>query len=134
MIVQQKFMTPPPQDEQQEMQQKMMKYMMVFFGILFYKVASGLCIYFISSSLWGLAERRFLPKKKLALQAPVQAPATSKPIPPPPKGRGLKGKGPTPGRPGPGKPGQGKKEVKSNGTLQKVKDWWAEVLKQAKKK
>jgi YidC/Oxa1 family membrane protein insertase len=132
MIVQQKLMTPPPQDEQQEMQQKMMKYMSVFFGILFYKVASGLCIYFISSSLWGLAERRFLPKKKPALQTAGQAPLAAKPLPPPLKGRGPKGRGPSPGKPGSGKPGQ--KEVKTNGTVQKVKDWWAEVLKQAKKK
>jgi YidC/Oxa1 family membrane protein insertase len=29
---------------------------------MFFKVASGLCIYFIVSSLWGLVERRFLPK------------------------------------------------------------------------
>ncbi len=41
-----------------------MKYMMVFMGILFYKVASGLCVYFIVSSLWGLAERQVLPKPK----------------------------------------------------------------------
>jgi YidC/Oxa1 family membrane protein insertase len=61
-IVQQKMFMPPPTDEQAAMTQKMMKYMMVFMGVLFYKVASGLCIYFIASSLWGLAERRFLPK------------------------------------------------------------------------
>ena len=64
MIVQQKMMTPPPTDEQQAMQQKMMKYMMVFFGLMFYKVAAGLCLYFIASSLWGFAERKLLPKKK----------------------------------------------------------------------
>src|SRR6185369_11438376 len=40
-------------------------YMMIFFGLLFYKVAAGLCIYFIASSLWGFAERKWLPKKKL---------------------------------------------------------------------
>jgi YidC/Oxa1 family membrane protein insertase len=43
-----------------------MQYMMIFMGLLFFKVASGLCIYFIASSLWGLAERRFLPKAKPA--------------------------------------------------------------------
>jgi YidC/Oxa1 family membrane protein insertase len=64
MILQQKYTMPPPTDEQQEMQQKMMKYMMIFFGLMFYKVAAGLCIYFISSSVWGFAERRLLPKKK----------------------------------------------------------------------
>ncbi len=62
MMMQQKMMTPPPTDEQQEMQQKMMKYMMIFFGLMFYKVAAGLCVYFIASSLWGFAERKLLPK------------------------------------------------------------------------
>jgi YidC/Oxa1 family membrane protein insertase len=64
MIAQQKMMTPPPADEQQAMQQKMMKYMMIFFGLMFYKVAAGLCIYFIASSVWGFCERKLLPKKK----------------------------------------------------------------------
>jgi YidC/Oxa1 family membrane protein insertase len=62
MIVQMKMFTPPPADEQAAMQQKVMKYMMAFMGLMFYKVASGLCIYFIVQSLWGLVERRFLPK------------------------------------------------------------------------
>ncbi len=65
MIAQQKMMTPPPADEQQAMQQKMMKYMMIFFGLMFYKVAAGLCLYFIASSAWGFCERKLLPKKKV---------------------------------------------------------------------
>src|SRR5258708_15656018 len=64
MIFQQKMTMPPAADEQAAMQQKMMKYMMVFFGLMFYKVAAGLCLYFIASSLWGFAERKLLPKKK----------------------------------------------------------------------
>lgn len=121
LMVQQKYMTPPPQDEQQEMTQKMMKWMMILMAILFYKVASGLCLYFIASSAWGLIERRFLPKKPTAA-APGAAPtfASGKPIPSVVKGKQK------------GKPG--KKEDKPDGTLQKVKDWWAEVLKQARKK
>lgn len=59
---QQKKFMPPPADEQAAMQQKIMQYMMIFMGLMFFKVASGLCIYFIASSLWGLGERRFLPK------------------------------------------------------------------------
>lgn len=59
---QQKKLMPPPTDEQQAMQQKVMQWMMIFMGILFYKVASGLCIYFMASSLWSIAERQFLPK------------------------------------------------------------------------
>jgi YidC/Oxa1 family membrane protein insertase len=66
MIMQQQLLMPPPTDEQQAMQQKMMKYMMIFFGFMFYKVAAGLCIYFIASSLWGFAERKLLPKKQVA--------------------------------------------------------------------
>ena len=61
-ILQQKLFTPPATDDQTRMQQKMMKYMMVFMGVLFFKVASGLCLYFIISSLWGIAERKLLPK------------------------------------------------------------------------
>ena len=67
MIVQQKMITPPPADEQQAMQQKMMKYMMIFFGLMFYKMPAGLCLYFIATSVWGVCERKLLPKKKTAL-------------------------------------------------------------------
>jgi YidC/Oxa1 family membrane protein insertase len=66
---QQTLFTPPPANEQAEMQQKMMKYMMVFMGFMFYKVASGLCLYFIASTLWGMAERKLLPKSKTATAA-----------------------------------------------------------------
>ena len=69
MLVQQKWTMPPPTDDQQAQQQKMMKYMMVFMGLMFYKVASGLCIYFIASSMWGFAERQLLPKKKPGARA-----------------------------------------------------------------
>ena len=65
-IWQQKSFMPPPADEQAAMQQKMMHYMSVFFGLMFYKVASGLCIYFIASSIWGICERKLLPKAKPA--------------------------------------------------------------------
>ena len=71
MFVQQKLFTPPPTDEQQRMQQSMFKYMMIFMGFIFYKVAAGLCIYFITSSLWGLAERKLLPKPKPVTEVPV---------------------------------------------------------------
>ena len=69
-IAQQKMFMPPPTDEQSAMQQKVMKYMMIFMGLLFFKVASGLCIYFIASSLWGLGERQFLPKVAPAAPTP----------------------------------------------------------------
>ncbi len=62
MLIQQKKMMPPSDDPQVQAQQRMMKFMMILFGLFFYKVAAGLCIYFIASTLWGLAERRFMPK------------------------------------------------------------------------
>jgi YidC/Oxa1 family membrane protein insertase len=56
-------MMPPPTDEQTRLQRKMMQYMMIVMGFLFFKIPSGLCIYFIVSTTWGLLERRFIPKK-----------------------------------------------------------------------
>jgi YidC/Oxa1 family membrane protein insertase len=69
-LLQQKMFTPPPTDEQSAMQMKMMKYMTVFMGVLFYKVPAGLCVYFITSSLWGIAERKLIPKPKPRTDAP----------------------------------------------------------------
>ncbi len=65
MLVQQKMFMPPATDDQSRMAQKMMKFMMLFFGFIFFKVASGLCIYFIASSIWGIIERKALPKPEL---------------------------------------------------------------------
>lgn len=53
---------PPPADEQAAAQQKAVPWMTIFIGLLFFKVSSGLRIYFIVSSLWGIGERVFLPK------------------------------------------------------------------------
>jgi len=74
-IVQQKLFAPPATDDQQKMQQQMMTFMMLFIGVMFFKVASGLCIYFIASSLWGVAERKLLPK----VQKPAEDQATYTP-------------------------------------------------------
>ena len=63
-LIQQKMFTPPATDEQTRMQQQMMMYMTVFMGVMFYKVPAGLCLYFITSSLWGICERKLLPKPK----------------------------------------------------------------------
>jgi YidC/Oxa1 family membrane protein insertase len=62
MLIQTKLFSPPPTTPEAEMQQKMMKYMMVFMAFMFYKVPSGLGIYFITSSLWQIGERLLLPK------------------------------------------------------------------------
>jgi YidC/Oxa1 family membrane protein insertase len=71
-IWQQKMFMPPPTDEQAAMQQKVMQYMMIFMGVMFFKVASGLCLYFIASSLWGIAERKLLPRTTLATAGAAQ--------------------------------------------------------------
>jgi YidC/Oxa1 family membrane protein insertase len=63
-VAQQKMFMPPPANEEQAMQQKVMNFMMIFMGVMFYKVPAGLCVYFIASSLWGMAERKLLPKAK----------------------------------------------------------------------
>ncbi|MEZ6092757.1 MAG: YidC/Oxa1 family insertase periplasmic-domain containing protein [Pirellulaceae bacterium] len=65
-LVQQKLFTPPPTDEQQAIAQKMMSFMMIFMGVMFFKVPAGLCIYFITSSFWGIMERKLLPKPQLS--------------------------------------------------------------------
>lgn len=67
-LLQQKMFMPPPADEQQEMMQKVMKFMMLFMSFMFFKVAAGLCLYFIASSLWGMAERKMVPKPNVNIQ------------------------------------------------------------------
>ena len=91
-----------------------------------YKVPAGLCIYFIVSSLWGLTERKMLPKAKLVTAPgsavpPAEPRETSqkKPVPPTKAGPRSKSRG---------------KDAQSNGTFGKLKEMWAEILKQAKKK
>ena len=65
MLIQQKMFMPPkadPPDPQMEMQQKMMTYMMVMFACFFWRLPSGLCVYYICSTLWGICERKLLPR------------------------------------------------------------------------
>ena len=61
-LISQKMFMPEATNDQAALQQKMMKYMTLFMGRIFYKVAAGLCLYFIVSSLWGIVERKLLPK------------------------------------------------------------------------
>jgi len=56
------------------MQQQMMKYMMIFMGLIFFKMPSGLCVYFIASTLWGLAERKLIPKYEFKLDESTSDP------------------------------------------------------------
>lgn len=70
IFIQQKLTMPPPTDEQQEMQQKMMKIMILVMAVFFYKVAAGLCLYFICSTTWALLERKLIPKPQPVLPSP----------------------------------------------------------------
>ena len=72
-LVNQKFLTPPATDEQTRMQQQVMKFMTIFIGVMFFKVASGLCIYFVASSCWSLAEHKLLRKGRFAANAGAAA-------------------------------------------------------------
>lgn len=74
-IAQMKLFQPPAQTEEQRLQYKMMSVMPVVMGVLFYSVPAGLCLYFIASSLWGMAERKILDFGKPPEQ---QQPATEK--------------------------------------------------------
>lgn len=73
-LVQQKVLMPKATDEQMQMTQNMMQIMTIFMGVLFFKVPSGLCIYFITSSIWSLIERslvkRFIPPANIAAEPP----------------------------------------------------------------
>jgi YidC/Oxa1 family membrane protein insertase len=72
MLFQTKLFSPPATSPETEAQQKMMKYMMVFMGVMFYKVPSGLGLYFITSSLWAIGERLLLPKVTHARPSAVE--------------------------------------------------------------
>jgi YidC/Oxa1 family membrane protein insertase len=143
MIAQQKMLTPPPADEQQAMQQKMMKYMMVFFGLMFYKVAAGLCLYFIASSVWGFCERKMLPKAKPVVgdvstesyfQKLLRRTQGEQGPPAPASISTANG-----GRRGRNKRRQGQSAVAEDTSLfgrwrKRMREWWVAVLKEAEKK
>lgn len=128
MVFQQKMFTPPPTDEQQEAQQKMMTYMMVFMGFMFYKVAAGLCIYFIASSIWGLAERKLLPKTKPGKQPLLASANGGEILKNDTNGKFIKNSRREVGS---------KSQIKTSGEksfLDRWRDWFEDILKQAEKK
>jgi YidC/Oxa1 family membrane protein insertase len=87
MAVNQKLTMPPPTDDMQKQQYKIMQWMMVLMGLFFYKVAAGLCVYFLCSSVWSLVERKLLPKPKVA-PMPDVLPGPTAAAPPSPSGGG----------------------------------------------
>ncbi|WP_406697564.1 YidC/Oxa1 family insertase periplasmic-domain containing protein [Singulisphaera sp. Ch08] len=120
MLVQTKLFAPPATTPEAEMQQKMMKYMMIFMAFMFYKVPSGLGIYFITSSLWQISERLLLPKVTHTKPETGQ-PGDDKNLPP---GKGGPGGGGGGGRGGNGGP------VKPPGKLAQL---WDKVMTEASK-
>ncbi|MBI4576397.1 MAG: membrane protein insertase YidC [Planctomycetes bacterium] len=70
-LIQQALM-PKATDERMQQQQKMMKFMFVIFGFLFYSMPSGLVLYFLTSSLVGIAEQQWI-RRRLGSVAPVPA-------------------------------------------------------------
>ena len=82
-LVQQKLLMPKPTDEQQAITQKMMMYMTMFMAVMFFRVPAGLCIYFISSSLWSVVERQLVKRTTptTAQPAGVTADVSSSPLP-----------------------------------------------------
>ncbi|MBX3420334.1 MAG: YidC/Oxa1 family insertase periplasmic-domain containing protein [Pirellulaceae bacterium] len=85
-LVQQKMLMPKATDPQTQMTQTMMKFMTIFMGVIFFKVPAGLCVYFITSSIWSLVERQIV---KRTLPPPnTAATADSAAAEPPLKPRG----------------------------------------------
>jgi YidC/Oxa1 family membrane protein insertase len=126
MLAQQKLLAPPPTNEEQEMQQKTMQIMMGVMALFFYKVAAGLCLYFIASSLWGVCERKLLPKKNLATAGAAAAPiaVTANPT-----------KGTLSARDRKKAERREKAEKAEEPTLSnRLKKWWKDLLDSASKK
>jgi YidC/Oxa1 family membrane protein insertase len=87
--VHQRLFTPPATDEQMQQTQNIMKYATLFIGLLFFKVPAGLCLYFITSSLWSIVERKLMPKTtKPATPGDEKTGATKSYAPPTPSGNG----------------------------------------------
>lgn len=121
MAVQQKYMAPPPQNEEQEMQQKTMQIMMIVMGVFFYKVAAGLCLYFIASSLWGVLERQLLPKKKVNDLAPATAEETANNSKPAMRSKNRRRD-------------REQKKTEPETPMERLKAWWQNILDSAEKK
>jgi len=85
-IIQQFYITPPPKtdDPSQEQMRKMMMFMPLMFSVMFYRMPSGLILYFAAQSVFGMLESWYI-KKYLVKNDPFEpvggAPATGKPPP-----------------------------------------------------
>ncbi|MBC8114990.1 MAG: membrane protein insertase YidC [Candidatus Saccharimonas sp.] len=93
MYVHQKLTMPAPTNEEQAAQQKMMSFMMIMMAAMFYRVPSGLCLYFIATNIWSMTERWLLERK-------AKADAQNSP-PAPPSSPSGPGNPPQPKKPSP---------------------------------
>jgi YidC/Oxa1 family membrane protein insertase len=119
MLVQTKLFSPPPTTPEAEQQQKMMKFMMIFMAFMFYKVPSGLGIYFITSSLWQIGERLLLPKGDGLVAKPAgETPGAELPEP-----RAARNAAPA---------GRGGNTAKAQPAARR--GWWAQVRAQAQER
>ena len=127
MLFQTKLFAPPATTPEAEQQQKIMKFMMIFMGVMFYKVPSGLGIYFITSSLWAIGERLILPKVAPATPQEMAGKAASSEKSSFWPGRGSQN----------GDRGGGKNDVDSNGEKSKppgaLAQFWSRILEEARK-
>ena len=86
MYIHQKLTMPPPTNEEQASQQKMMSFMMIMMAAMFYRVPSGLCLYFIATNIWSMTERSLLERKaKAEALNPPPTPPSGPSNPPQPK-------------------------------------------------
>jgi YidC/Oxa1 family membrane protein insertase len=127
MLFQTKLFAPPATTPEAEQQQKIMKFMMIFMGVMFYKVPSGLGIYFITSSLWAIGERLLLPKVAPATPQEMAGKAASSEKTSLWAGRASQN----------GDRGGGKNGADSNGEKAKppgaLAQFWSRVLEEARK-
>lgn len=67
-----------PLPDQMAQQQKIMNFMMIFMGLIFYNMPSGLCLYILCSSLLGMGEQLYIRKhikdKDAVMEAKAGAP------------------------------------------------------------
>ena len=131
-VIQQKLFMPPksdPPDPQMEMQQKMMTYMLVFFGYIFWRLPSGLCVYYIASTLWGIAERKLLPRfQQTGVSSAAAAQATESGDRKPRAGLDRDGKA---GRDGKDRRAPFRQEPT---WADRMRDWLAQIIKDASKR
>lgn len=73
----QQQLQPKPTDERMAEQQRMMRWIMPLFGFLFYTMPSGLMLYFITSSVWGMAEQKVIKSKLEAEEGPAAGAASA---------------------------------------------------------